>query len=271
MRENASSADNQQGSRRRGDPSETICRILQINDELACLLGILFTDGCVSPKETYSWRIYLVNKSKRLIDLFQECIVKVFSLDRNRVRITKRKDGFFQAIVDSKEIGNILITNFGTFRTLRLSNGKLPLVKIPVKKLLESGYTTEFLKVAFSCDGGLSFYPTYRKGSRGGTKWLIRTVFLSCAHSELRMNYISLLSSLGINTRNVQQDGKIKIETEKNIKKFYELIGFVEGVKTTNHSKFWRDYDKQEVLRLMVQSYKNPSLIYNSSKFEVKI
>lgn len=268
MSKNASSADNQQGSLK--DPSETIRRIPQMGKELAWLLGILFTDGCVSPKGVRSWRIYFVNKSKVLIELFQDCLVKIFNLDINRVRVSETSNGFLKAVVDSKEIGDFLTRTFGSFRSLKFKNGKLPNVRLPILELLEIGYLADFLKVAFSCDGGVSFYPAYRIGSRGKTKWLIRTVFLSCAHPRLRSDYIFLLRVLDIKARNVSRDNKIKIETEKDIRKFHKLIGFVKGVKITNHSKFWRGYEKQDVLELMVSSYHNPSKIYNLPKFHLR-
>ena len=104
MRNNATGAGNQQGSLR--DPSETTRRIPQINKELAQLLGFLFTDGCVSPKGVKSWRIYFSSKSESLVNLFRDCMVKVFNLDQARVRLGYTSDGFHKAIVDSKEIGN---------------------------------------------------------------------------------------------------------------------------------------------------------------------
>lgn len=58
--------DNQQERLRliHEESSETTCQMSQINEELAILLGILFTDGCVSHKGKRSWRLYFVNKSK---------------------------------------------------------------------------------------------------------------------------------------------------------------------------------------------------------------
>ncbi|MDI6603029.1 MAG: hypothetical protein QME57_02845 [Patescibacteria group bacterium] len=155
---------------------------------------------------------------KNLIKLFRDCMTRLFGLDIGRVRIRKRSDGFLKVIVDSKEIGNYLVTYFGNFRRLKFKNGKLPNVKLPVSQLLESGYTSEFLRVVFSCDGGLCFYPAYRAGWRGGTKWLIRTIFLACNHQRLRNDYMHLLKMLGIKARNVHKDGKIKIETERVLK-----------------------------------------------------
>lgn len=239
----------------------------KISKNLTSLLAILFTDACVSPKKKDSWRIYFVNSSEILIRLFRDCIVEVFGLDEKRVRMSKSKDGFYRAVVNSKEIGHYLVSRFGTFRTLRYKNGELPKARLPIKQLIVSNVMNEFLKVAFSCDGGLCFYRAHRAGAKGGTRWLIRTVFLSCHHPQLREDYMSLLGSLGIQARNVIADGKIKIEDEKNIRKFQKLIGFVAGVEVTKHSKFWREYEKQNLLDLMIASYKNPSHIYNLSKF----
>ena len=252
------------------DPSETIRRIPQMNKELAQLLGLLFTDGCVSRKGRNGWRIYFVNKSKSLVKLFRDCMVKVFGLDKERIRIGKRADGFLKAVVNSKEIGNYLVTMFGGFRTLKFRNGKLPNIKLPISKLQKNDCATEFLKVIFSCDGGLCFYSAYRTGKQGGTRWLIRTVFLACSHPQLRKSYSRLLKELGIQTRNVSGDGKIKIETERDIKKFYKLIGFLPGVKITDHSKYWRGYEKEQVLKLMIFSYNNPSKFYNLPKFHLR-
>lgn len=239
----------------------------RINRQFASLLAILFTDASVSPKDKNSWRIFLGNESGIIIDLFRKCMIEVFRLDRKRIRIRKEGDGFIKAVVNSKEIGNYLTARFGTFRTLKYKNGELPKARLPVKQLITNNVANEFLKVAFSCDGGLCFYPAKRKGTRGGTKWLIRTIFLSCHHPKLREDYIILLKSLGIKARNVFRDGKIKIEKEKDIRKFAKIVGFIEGVKVTKHSKFWEGYTKQEILKLMISSYRNPSLIYNLSKF----
>lgn len=272
MRYNVYSAVNQQerpGYKNQAS-SETIRRIPHIDREMAILLGILFTDGCVSPRQKNSWRLYFVNKSDVLVTLFRDCMVQIFGLERSRVRLGKTADGLTQAVVDSKEIGTYLVQTFGTFRTLKYKNGKLPQTKLPVQLLIESGYSKEFLQTAFSCDGGLRLYTAKRQGTQGGTQWLIRTVFLSCAHPKLREDYHYLLSSLGIRSINAIHDRKIKIETEVNIRKFQSYIGFIPGVRATNDSKYWHGWEKNKVLDTMVASYGHPSTIYNLSKFKVK-
>jgi hypothetical protein len=261
------SAVNQQGRLQYyvGEPSETTRRISHIQ-ALAILLGILYTDGCVSPKGN-SWRIYFSNKSVSLIALFRDCIMAAFAAEQPRVRVGTTTDGLYKAVVDSKTIGAYLVANFGTFRTLKFGNGELPLANLPISFLRLNQQTEIFMQAAFSCDGGLCFYPATRSGKYGGTKWLIRTVFLACAHPKLRADYVGLLNNLGIRAREASADGKIKIETEKDIRLFAERIGFVPGTLITLHSKYWNGYEKNEVLKLMIDSYRNPSSFYQLPRF----
>jgi hypothetical protein len=247
--------------------SETIRRIPHLTREIAILIGLLFTDGCVSPKSKHSWRIYFSCTSEALIASFRDAMLGSFDLDPSRVRIGLTTDGLIKAVVDSKEIGNLLVSTFGTFRTLKFSDGILPPTKLPVKLLLKSGFTRDFLRAAFSCDGGVSFYTARRAGSQGGTQWLIRTVFLSCAHPNLRAHYQELLLSLGIRARDVPGDEKLKIEREEDIRLFADSIGFIPGVHVTRHSRFWYNQEKNAVLNLLIQSYGNPSAIYRLPKF----
>lgn len=274
MSKNASGeAENQQGSRpvlSGIDPSETTCRIPKMDKNLAMLLGFLFTDGCVSPKWKNSWRIYFSSKSEVLLSLFQGCIIQTFYLDVKRVLVGKTSNGFLKAVVNSKEIGNWLFTKYGRFRTLKFEDGRLPKATLPVEELVLSNCTKYFLSIAFSCDGGISFYPARHKTKHGEKKFLIRTVFLSCSHPKLRSDYVTLLKFLGIRVRNVSGDNKIKIETRENIEKFYQRIGFLDGVEVTHHSKFWRGYTKQHLLELLVSSYLNPSSIYQLPQFHLR-
>ena len=249
---------------KRNNPSETKRRTSKISDDLAILLGLLYTDGCISPKQVNSYRIYFAVKSRTLADIFETAIKREFNLDKVLRSITR--DGLYCRVVNSKEIGNYLVSRFGTFRTLKFKDGRLPDTRLPVDDLIKSKKVQLFLRAAFCGDGGISFYTAYRSGTRGGTKWLIRTVFLACEHPSLRKDYVQLLKNLGIMSRNVPGDGKIKIEDEVNIKKFHQMIGFFPGVEVTN-SKYWVGFTKQEVLEILVGSYGQPSRVYNLAKF----
>lgn len=277
---NATSADNQQG--RLGlitqEPSETtrqtsyyerseVTSLAHIEPSLATLLGLLFTDGCVSPKGN-SWRIYFAVKSKGLADIFTASIETSFGLSTGKVRYGMTKDGLHRRVVNSKDLGTFLVNNFGTFRTLAIE-GKYPPTKLPVEALIQSKLVAVFLRAAFSCDGGVSLHVGRKQGILKESRWLVRTVFLSCVHPTLRRDYLSLLAYLGVSARDLSKDGKIRIESRNEIMKFYCSVGFLPGVEVTNDSKYWRGMEKQKLLELLITSYSNPSALYNLPKFNV--
>ena len=235
-----------------------------MNEQLATLIGLLYTDGCLSPKGKSSWRFYFSNKSKRLVAIFRESMMECFALPSSRVRLGMTNDGLYRALVDSKEIGDELTRRFGTFRTLRYQSGELPKARLPVKELLQHNVAADFLKAAFSCDGGVNLYVARRIG----TQWLIRGVYLACAHPQLRSEYCKTLRALGITARNVAGDGKLKIETEKDIRSFHQKIGFIDGVQITHTSKFWPSIEKQKLLEKVIQSYDVPAKVYKLPQFE---
>jgi len=276
MSKNVSGADNQQETKPStqlfecsgvGSP-ETIRQIPHMDRTTATLIGLLFTDGCLSPKGKSSWRFYFSNKSTRLVAIFRESMMQCFALPSRRIRLSKTKDGLHCAIVGSKQAGDAFTRNFGTFRTLRYSNGEFPKAHLPVKELLRHGVAEDFLRAAFSCDGGVNLYAAHRAGAQGGTKWLIRGVYLACAHPKLREDYCKLLKALGIRARNVSKDGKVKIEAEEDIRAFHEKVGFIKGVHITHTSKFWPNIEKQELLNRLIESYGVPSSVYTLRQFE---
>ena len=232
------------------------------------LIGLLYTDGCLSPKGKSGWRFYFANKSKRLIDEFRDCMMQCFALPKSRIRLGMTKDDLYRAVVDCKFAGDIFTRCYGTFRTLAYADGSLPKARLPVQELVQGGVVPDFLRAAFSCDGGVNLYVSRRKGTRGGTRWLIRGVYLACAHPTLRKQYVVLLASLGIQARNVAGDGKVKIETEKDIRAFYQKVGFIDGVRITHTSRFWPKIEKQKLLKKLILSYEEPKRVYTLPQFD---
>lgn len=261
-------ADNQQGrlvnTKCFQEPSETIRRISHMNKYTAILLGLLFTDGCLSPKGKSSWRFYFSNKSERLVSIFRECMIQVFDLPSSRIRPGMTNDGLYRIIVDSKQAGELFTLQFGTFRTLSYPNGELTKAHLPIQEILQHNVAKDFLSAAFSSDGGVNLYVA----RRNKTQWLIRGVYLACAHPVLRKEYCLLLESFGIHAKNVAGDGKIKIETEKGIRAFHKNVGFIEGVQITHTSKFWPSIEKQKLLEQVIDSYGEPSKVYLLKQFK---
>lgn len=240
-----------------------------MNKTTATLIGLIFTDGCLSPKGVDSWRFYFSNKSSRLVAIFKESIMKEFALTEDRVRMGMTSDGLYRAIVDSKEAGQLFTDRFGTFRTLRYKNGELPKTRLPLEELIRHNVVKEFLQAAFSCDGGVSLYVARRKAKKNYAAWLIRGVYLACAHPKLRKEYITLLKSLDIRACDAG-DGKVKIRDKENIEKFYQLVGFIGGVRITHTSRFWPNIEKQKLLEQVIDSYHNPAETYLLQQFALR-
>ena len=137
LTDNASSdPENQQGRwlRIRPTPQRLHAKYSKIEGivdlEEITLLGILYTDGCLSPKGG-SWRFYLSNTSWQIVSAFKQSMINLFNLPEERIRISiKQVNGkpFYKAVVDSKEIGQLVTDKYGTFRTLKYQseiNGSL--------------------------------------------------------------------------------------------------------------------------------------------------
>ncbi len=236
------------------------------------LLGILYTDGCLSPKGKNGWRFYLGNTSWQIIEAFKKSLIRLFNLPEYRIRISERivnGKPYYKAVMDSMEIGQILINKYGTFRTLKYSskvNGEIyPPARLP-DKLQEPSVVCHFLKVAFSCDGGVNLYVARNKYT-----WLIRNVYLACKHPVLIKQYKKLLKKIGIKCKILWQDNLIRIQGRKDLEIFAKKVGFMGGVKITQHSAYWQNIEKQKVLHLAITSYGNPKIVYDLSQFRVKI
>ena len=273
---NVLSAVNQQGRSRKRNPQRLNAKYPtsknRITDIEATLLGILYTDGCLSRKSKNAWRFYLSNTSYEIIQIFKNCMIKLFGLNTKRIRISKyvvNGKPFYKAIVDSASSGEFLNSKYGTFRTLAYKSvdGKViyPSTKLPFNKNSNRKIICKFLKTAFSCDGGINLYVAK---SKFGYKFLIRNAYLACKHPQLQIDYHKLLKVLGIKSKIFEKDGKILIQGRNELNKFSKKVGFLKRVKITQNSKFWQGAEKEKVLNLALNSYNNPRKIINLSKFK---
>lgn len=242
---------------------------VELSDELVTLIAFLYTDGGISQHRLNSWRIFFTNSSREAVELFKECLIRLFKISPDRVKIRLRHERYYFAVLTSKEVGNYLVKSFGYFRTLKFRDGKYPSVSIPVRQLIASGKAGVFLRSVFSMDGCVKFYPAKNRDNK---RWLERNISLACYHPVLRRQYKQLLQSLGIKSVNIERDKVIKIRKRENLEQFALKVGFIGGIKTTGHSKFWFGAEKNRVLKTMIGSYKDPSKYLSLSQFQtVKI
>lgn len=276
LTENALSADNQQGTPILSETPQRLNAKYPSKNKVtgieAILLGILYTDGCLSKKSKNSWRFYLSNTSYKIIQIFKNCMIVFFGLDNKRVRISEKNINgkpFYKAVVDSAICGEFLNSRYGTFRTLAFKNGDgkeiYPPTKLPFGKYSDHQIISRFLKTAFSCDGGINLYVAK---SKFGYKFLIRNAYIACKHPQLQVDYLELLKVLGIKSKIIEKDGKILIQGRNELNKFKEKIGFIKGVRITQNSAFWQGFEKSKVLDLALDSYNDPRKIINLPRFK---
>jgi len=246
----------------------------------ARLVGILFTDGCVSPKGG-SWRVIVSNNSRAVVDSFQETAAFCFKVPIRRAVRGKLHVG----VLDSKAIGQTLIERYGTFRTESchshqgcpfLRGGPKPCrdchpvtvegISYPPATLPDfssDGEVVAFLQSAFSCDGSVNLYVARRDRVR----WLIRNVYLACKHPVLITQYARLLARLEISARVIYGDWRLMIQGQEPIRRFAELVGFLPGAIIGANSPFWHGSSKAEVLQLLLESYGNPQRVFDLPQF----
>jgi len=246
----------------------------------ARLIGILYTDGCVSPKAG-SWRIIVSNNSSALVDCFEEAVQKCYGRTVRRTLRGKLHIG----VLDSKEVGEELVKRHATLRTEGcrvnqacpfLRGGRKPCsqcepvtfagVQYPPAALPDFGSEVEisaFLQSAFSCDGGVNLYVARRRH----VKWLIRNVYLACKHPTLIQQYSDLFVRLGIKNRVVLQDWRVLVQGRIPLVRFASQVGFYPGSIIGANSPYWCGRSKEDVLKLLLESYGNPCSIYDLPVF----
>jgi hypothetical protein len=249
-------------------------------EDYARLVGILFTDGCVSPKGS-SWRVIVSNNSRSIVDAFEDTIQSCFGKPVRRFMRGK----LYVGVLDSKEVGQLLVDRHGTFRTEACQAGQgcpflrggrkpcrdcLPIsfdaIQYPPATLpvFESNAeVSAFLQAAFSCDGGINLYVARRESA----KWLIRNVYLACKHPTLVQQYVCLLATLGIKSRVMFKDWRVMVQGQIPIGRFASLIGFLPGSVIGANSPYWCGRTKSEILDLLLESYGNPRMVYDLSVF----
>lgn len=241
--------------------------------QLVLLSAFLLTDGGISSKGK-SWVIYLRNKDSKIIRNFREILAK---LTGESGYISKRKDGTdFVRLVNNRLAEELfrLSPSYRTkacgifpkcqhlnkkmsscliFGTIKIKGIEYPQARLPQNIFNDKKLAREFLKIYASCDGGVSVVPA--KNTKG-SNFLIRKIFISVKHPTVSDQLTRLLRVLGYNPS--QYKDQIRLVRREDIEKFQKEIGFIENLKISNDSKFLNGFEKNEVLKMVINSYKNP-------------
>lgn len=226
--------------------------IKQNKVELGALVGLLLTDGSVNVSGGHK-NIAFTNRSDILHQLFKEKMQRIFGVMKFQEWQDKRWNNVKTTFIRSSEIFEKLQKIVPSFRTKPSFDGSFTSAKIPnfIFNLKEQEIT-EILKLMFSADGCVCLGVTWSKADK---MWQIRRlVKFACLHPTIKKQMGFLLKKLGINNK-VKPDG-IVIWKNKDIVKFKEKIGFVNGVKVTKNSKNWEGFEKNQILNLVIKSFK---------------
>lgn len=230
--------------------------------ELGKLISLLITDGGLyKPRST----IYFSSSSKQLIEQFKEIcrklgIQKFVEQDKKGATFVQcyssklcKKLLEFSPTYRTKCCDEIPVCKDKTCEHILIDGKRYPSVKIPdfmiSSKLPEM---KQFLKLMFSADGCASLSVSLYKGQFR----ISRKVTLTSKHPILRQQLLEMIRKVGIGAKITGYD--IEVKGEKELEKFQKEIGFISGIEVTKKSKQWFSFDKSEILRKILDSYKVP-------------
>ena len=239
------------------------------------LISYLLSDGGISPRGKESWTIFFRNKDDALIGEFRKCL---YSVSSRKGFLNASADGTKLVRVHSKELGEKLF-KYTAFRTSScnrypacklLTGGRGSCMncrkvlyagkfysdcRIPREFFLTKKLAREFLRVFFTCDGGLSL--TVGKNKNG--LFIVRRLFLSVCHPKLKEDLIRLLRMLGF--KPAYYSDQIRIISREQFSKFKKEIGFVKGSRVGGNSTRFNGWERSRLLDLVLESYENPSVV----------
>jgi len=244
--------------------------------QLVLLSAFLLTDGGLSSKEK-NWLIYFRNKDAEIIKSFQRTLK---SLTGKVGYVSERGDGTQYIRLVDNNLAEELFSLSRAYRTKACYNfprcqhlsGKLsscllfgiinvdgveyPKAQIPKEVFSSEELGNEFLKIYGSCDGAVSVVPARNKR---GSLFLVRKVLFSVKHPQLNSQLTKLLKKLGYNPS--QYKDQIRLTKRDDIEKFHSEIGFIDKSKISNHSIFLSGFEKNHILKMVVDSYENPKFL----------
>ena len=212
--------------------------------KLGCLLMMVLTDGGVNNDE-----IYFVTTDDILARYFTNLVERLWNKTPKKIVYKRNKYSWMKLRVRNREISE-LIKN--------LTNDK---TRIPDFIMNENSTEIlgEYLRIVASTDGGVVFYKTRRRDNYTRTE---RHIIIGCKNHNIRKQLQLLFSKLGIKTRVVKEG--IRISGKENLESFQNKVGFIPGCRVTSKSPRWKGYTKNNVLKLMLESYSGLAAPRNS-------
>jgi len=218
---------------------------VKINKDFYEFLGLVLSDGYIGKYE-----IGFSNKDSSLISHYCEIINNKWN---QKFYKRKRENGLTEISIYSIKLVN-LVNEF-------LNNKKSFSDKIMKKE----NYYNSFLRGLFSGDGCIAVSISYRKSKE---KWRVEYfVSLAVFNDKIIPFIIRILKIKGYNL--TFNKNYIFFHKKEDIKKFYEEIKFIEGVKIRK-SNYWNGFEKNKVLDYIAnnisEDYKLKELVKENDK-----
>ena len=219
--------------------------------DLESILGVcLLTDGSMQVKGRH-YRISYSTIDKTLqeliFSLMNDLSVRVpsisFSKKANSIRVS---DGNLGAELLK------LSPNFKTSPSWYETKEEYLSTKQPTLSFLDNcnEQTRRWaIRFGFSADGSISHSITGKS-----------ELSIACYHPSLSFEWMKLLESFGLNCKigkNINSwcgISGVRAQNYPSIKKFYELGGFIDGVKISKKSRRYRGYEKNDLLKSIVEN-----------------
>ena len=230
------------------------------------LVALCMSDGGIG-RTAGTRYIHFTNKSNTLLSLFEKEIRKFSDA---KIHKQQKERGITLRVFDKNLVSEMLKIS-PSFRTKACDNfprcicechkskskckeciyiegKKWPLARIKKSFFKNKKQICSFLKIYASCDGYPSLFPRRDSWSK-----VERIVAIVSYHPLLKKQISSLLDKLGIEHK-IKKDG-LFMRSRSSIKKFKDQISFIPGVKMTGNSKYWQHLTKNQVLRIILDSY----------------
>jgi len=217
----------------------------------------IVTSGLLSDGSNTDKVLYFNNTDYILIKYFKEAFKKIFDIDNEKFggNWEKAKEHDIKRIyICSKDLVNKLKCHSPTFTTKPkyVDNKKIyPNCRIP-EIILKSmpRIKNEFIRMYASCDGDVEIHLRYvskekRYDPRGN-------VCIIVENPPLRKQILAMLITLGYSP--TLEEGRIRICKKRDIIKYAQEIGFMDGCKISNSNPhvhfYW--HKKNDILSLLV-------------------
>ena len=207
-----------------------------MNINLLKLVCFIVTDGGIYQRRN---QIYFDTTDDKLMNKFIET---ARGLQVKHIYVSKGH-GTKTIYFYSKELYQHLKSLIGNEKTLPLDE----MLRLSKKNI------QEMLQILFSTDGGVSLSTSNCRTD--GKKRIHRKVTFTSSNRRNLEIVKKLLQRFGVRGR-IQNNGDLEIKGRRNLEKFKNLIGFIEGVKVTNKSKKWCGIEKNKLLDLCLKSYR---------------